>query len=119
MYQLSTVVEIILASNSAAIPMCARRGQFQNFLVIRIAFSTSHAFLPIRLCFTTFSIDLSCRNTTQACLTWEDIIIENPTDMFALKMAHNSYFDLGYQSQMRDSIARVLPLWKKNMPLYG
>ena len=66
-----------------------------------------------------FSIDLSCRNTAQACLTWEDILIENPTDMFALKMAHDSYFYLGYQAQIRDSIARVLPRWKENIPLYG
>lgn len=58
-------------------------------------------------------------NTAQACLTWEDILMENPTDMFALKMAHDSYFYLGYQAQMRDSIARVLPKWKENMPLYG
>lgn len=43
----------------------------------------------------------------------------NPTDMFALKMAHDSYFYLGYQSQIRDSIARVLPHWKENVPLYG
>lgn len=58
-------------------------------------------------------------NTAQACLTWEDILIENPTDMFALKMAHDSYFYLGYQAQIRDSIARVLPRWKENIPLYG
>ena len=62
---------------------------------------------------------LSCRNTAQACLTWEDILVENPTDMFALKMAHDSYFYLGYQSQIRDSIARVLPRWTENIPLYG
>ena len=66
-----------------------------------------------------FSIDLSGRNTAQACQTWEDILIENPTDMFALKMAHDSYFYLGYQAQIRDSIARVLPRWKENIPLYG
>ena len=59
------------------------------------------------------------RNTAQACLTWEDILVENPTDMLALKMAHDSYFYLGYQPQIRDSIARVMPKWKENMPLYG
>ncbi|XP_027035594.1 tetratricopeptide repeat protein 38-like isoform X2 [Pocillopora damicornis] len=58
-------------------------------------------------------------NTAQACLTWEDVLVENPTDMLALKMAHDSYFYLGYQPQIRDSIARVMPKWKENMPLYG
>lgn len=58
-------------------------------------------------------------NTAQACLTWEDILVENPTDMFALKMAHDSYFYMGYQEHIRDSIARVLPHWKEGMPLYG
>lgn len=62
---------------------------------------------------------LSFRNTAQACLTWEDILVENPTDMFALKMAHDSYFYMGYQEHIRDSIARVLPHWKEGMPLYG
>ena len=61
----------------------------------------------------------SFRNTAQACLTWEDILVENPTDMFALKMAHDSYFYMGYQELIRDSIARVLPHWKEGMPLYG
>ena len=50
---------------------------------------------------------------------WEDILVENPTDMFALKMAHDSYFYMGYQELIRDSIARVLPHWKEGMPLYG
>ena len=61
----------------------------------------------------------SFRDTAQACLTWEDILVENPTDMFALKMAHDSYFYMGYQEQIRDSIASVLPHWREGMPLYG
>lgn len=58
-------------------------------------------------------------STAEACLTWEDILIEHPTDMFAVKMAHDSYFYLGYQAQMRDSIARVLPHWNEKKPLYS
>ncbi|XP_015747661.1 PREDICTED: tetratricopeptide repeat protein 38-like [Acropora digitifera] len=58
-------------------------------------------------------------STAAACLTWEDILIEHPTDMFAVKMAHDSYFYLGYQAQMRDSIARVLPHWNEKKPLYS
>ena len=57
-------------------------------------------------------------NTAGACLIWENILVDHPTDMFAIKMAHDSYFYLGYQPQMRDSIARVMNKWKKNMPLY-
>ena len=57
-------------------------------------------------------------NTEGACNIWEDILAENPTDLFALKMAHDSYFYLGYQPQMRDSVARVFPHWKPDMPLF-
>ena len=37
----------------------------------------------------------------------------------ALKMAHDSYFYLGEKAMIRDSIARVYPVWqqKKNLPL--
>lgn len=47
----------------------------------------------------------------QATQIWEDILLEHPTDMMALKMAHDSYFYLGHKQQIRDSIARVMPWW--------
>ncbi|MGH0161423.1 UNVERIFIED_CONTAM: hypothetical protein FKN15_076552 [Acipenser sinensis] len=47
------------------------------------------------------------------------ILQDYPTDMLALKFAHDSYFYMGYQPQMRDCVARVLPHWKPHMPLYG
>lgn len=56
---------------------------------------------------------------SRAASLWEDILIENPTDMLALKFAHDTYFYLGYQRQLRDSIARVLPRWKPSAPLYS
>ncbi|KAK2158222.1 hypothetical protein LSH36_174g01076 [Paralvinella palmiformis] len=56
---------------------------------------------------------------TDACSVWEDILLEYPQDMLALKFAHDSYFYLGYQVQMRDSVARVMPQWKADMPLYS
>lgn len=56
---------------------------------------------------------------SRAASLWEDILIDNPTDMLALKFAHDTYFYLGYQRQMRDSVARVLPHWKPSMPLYS
>lgn len=57
--------------------------------------------------------------TSKACDVWEDILVDNPLDMLALKFAHDSYFYLAYHPQMRDGIARVIPYWKKSMPLYG
>lgn len=54
-----------------------------------------------------------------ACLVWEDILIDYPNDILSLKFAHDAYFYLGYQREMRDSIARVLPSWDKSIPLFG
>jgi hypothetical protein len=59
------------------------------------------------------------RYVVKALDTWEEILALYPTDVTALKFAHDSYFYLGYQDQMRDSIARVLPHWNDTMPLYG
>ena len=53
-----------------------------------------------------------------AVTTWENILLEHPTDMLAVKFSHDSYFYLGQGPQMRDSIARVLPHWKPTVPLY-
>ncbi|XP_047678345.1 tetratricopeptide repeat protein 38 isoform X2 [Tachysurus fulvidraco] len=55
----------------------------------------------------------------KACDVWEDILVEHPTDMLALKFSHDGFFYLGEQTQMRDSVARVLPHWKPHMPLYS
>ncbi|KAG7454285.1 hypothetical protein MATL_G00258000 [Megalops atlanticus] len=55
----------------------------------------------------------------KACDLWDEILLEHPTDMLALKFAHDGFFYLGYQTQMRDSVARVLPHWKPHMPLYS
>lgn len=56
---------------------------------------------------------------SRAASLWEDILIDNPTDMLALKFAHDTYFYLGCQRQMRDSVARILPRWKPSAPLYS
>ncbi|KAI7802351.1 tetratricopeptide repeat protein 38 isoform X2 [Triplophysa rosa] len=55
----------------------------------------------------------------KACEVWEDILVDHPTDMLALKFAHDGFFYLGEQIQMRDSVARVLPHWKPHMPFYS
>ncbi|KAG8142743.1 hypothetical protein E2320_005949 [Naja naja] len=51
------------------------------------------------------------------CDTWEEILQSNPTDMLALKFAHDGYFYMGSQTQMRDSIARVYRHWTPDIPL--
>ena len=55
----------------------------------------------------------------QATHIWEEILLDHPTDALALRFAHDTYFYLGHSSSIRDSIARVLPAWGKDRPLYG
>uniref|UniRef100_A0AAQ5XI20 Tetratricopeptide repeat protein 38 n=1 Tax=Amphiprion ocellaris TaxID=80972 RepID=A0AAQ5XI20_AMPOC len=56
-------------------------------------------------------------NFPKACDVWEDILVDHPTDLLALKFSHDAYFYMGAQTPMRDSVARVLPYWKPHMPL--
>jgi tetratricopeptide (TPR) repeat protein len=50
---------------------------------------------------------------------WESILIDEPTDLWALRFAHDTYFYLGDSANLRDSIARVLPAWSPDHPFYG
>jgi tetratricopeptide (TPR) repeat protein len=50
---------------------------------------------------------------------WEEILIDHPRDVWALRFAHDTYFYLGDAGNLRDSIARVLPEWSEQDPLYG
>uniref|UniRef100_A0AAQ4NZ04 Tetratricopeptide repeat domain 38 n=1 Tax=Gasterosteus aculeatus aculeatus TaxID=481459 RepID=A0AAQ4NZ04_GASAC len=54
-----------------------------------------------------------------ACDVWEDILVDHPTDMLALKFSHDGYFYTGAKAQLRDSVARVLPYWKPHMPFFS
>nr|XP_020040189.1 tetratricopeptide repeat protein 38 isoform X4 [Castor canadensis] len=56
-------------------------------------------------------------NFPKACDIWEQILRDHPTDMLALKFSHDAYFYLGYQEQMRDSVARIYPFWTPDVPL--
>ncbi|XP_012881170.1 PREDICTED: tetratricopeptide repeat protein 38 [Dipodomys ordii] len=56
-------------------------------------------------------------NMPKASDLWEQILQDHPTDMLALKCAHHAFFYLGYQEQMRDSVARVFPFWTSDIPL--
>lgn len=57
----------------------------------------------------------------RAAALWEDILLRHPTDMMALKAAHDTYFYLGEKAQIRDSVARVYPIWtasnRSSLPL--
>lgn len=64
-------------------------------------------------------VQLGKGNMYAACRLWEDVLVDHPTDMLALKLAHDCYFYLGRQREMRDSVARVLPAWRPSEPLYG
>lgn len=61
----------------------------------------------------------SCEDSRGAARQWEEILIEHPDDPWALRFAHDTYFYLGDSANIRDSIARVLPAWPVDHPLYG
>ncbi|MFI5016458.1 MAG: tetratricopeptide repeat protein [Dongiales bacterium] len=50
---------------------------------------------------------------------WEEILIDHPGDIWALRFAHDTYFYLGEAAVMRDSIARVLPAWPMDHDFHG
>uniref|UniRef100_A0A8C5DV61 Tetratricopeptide repeat protein 38 n=1 Tax=Gouania willdenowi TaxID=441366 RepID=A0A8C5DV61_GOUWI len=58
-------------------------------------------------------------NFPKASEAWEEILLDHPTDLLALKFAHDSYFYTGAQAEMRDSVVRVLPHWKPHIPLHS
>jgi tetratricopeptide (TPR) repeat protein len=58
-------------------------------------------------------------NINVACDYWERILIENPTDLMALKFAHDAYFYTGSHAQMRDSVGRVMPYWNSSLSMYS
>jgi tetratricopeptide (TPR) repeat protein len=55
----------------------------------------------------------------RAVAIWEEILIDHPRDIWALRFAHDTYFFLGDAGNLRDSIARVLPEWPEDDPHYG
>jgi tetratricopeptide (TPR) repeat protein len=65
------------------------------------------------------ALDAWCRNDLVAATArWEEILLDYPTDVLALRLAHFTHFYLGAADQMRDSIARVLPAWDEATPGY-
>ncbi|CAF1464077.1 unnamed protein product [Rotaria sp. Silwood1] len=52
--------------------------------------------------------------------TWETLLLSYPFDIMAIRFVSDIYIYLGNRNMLRDSIARVLPIWKSsssNRPL--
>ncbi|HEY4192321.1 MAG TPA: tetratricopeptide repeat protein, partial [Mesorhizobium sp.] len=50
---------------------------------------------------------------------WEGILLDHPQDGLALRLAHFTHFYSGDPRRMRDSMARILPLWSPEHRDYG
>lgn len=50
---------------------------------------------------------------------WNDILLDHPRDVFALRLGHFTHFYMGDSAGMRDSVQRVLPYWSEEHPAYG
>ena len=44
---------------------------------------------------------------------WEQILVEHPTDLLAIKFAHDMSYFLGETNNIRDCVARVYKRWEK------
>ncbi|MEO1092600.1 MAG: tetratricopeptide repeat protein [Pseudomonadota bacterium] len=58
-------------------------------------------------------------NGFRACRIWEDILVEEPRDLLALRLAHFQSFWLGTHRRMRNVVVRALPHWDRAVPRYG
>jgi len=69
---------------------------------------------------TDYTLFLWCfRYIDRACEIWEEILYDHPMDAFTLRLLQNGYYFLGANEAMRDSVARVIPLWSPSRPHYG
>ena len=58
-------------------------------------------------------------DTAGAVRCFEDILLDHPRDILAIRLAHYLHFYHGALAQHRDSTARVLPAWDESVPGYG
>lgn len=47
---------------------------------------------------------------------WDEILVDHPRDMLALRLSHFTQFYMGRSAGVRDAIARVLPRWRESDP---
>jgi hypothetical protein len=50
---------------------------------------------------------------------WDEILLDHPHDILAMRLAHTMHFFLGDLARMRDSMARVMPRWSEDVAGYG
>ncbi|RWS08787.1 tetratricopeptide repeat protein 38-like protein [Dinothrombium tinctorium] len=63
-------------------------------------------------------VHLAKNDFSSAATCFEEILLESPTDIHALKMAQDMYFFTGQLPDMKDSVARVVPFWESsNLPM--
>lgn len=68
------------------------------------------------------AIHMSKSHFRTASQIYEEILLDYPTDLLALKICSDIYLTIGDFTQLRDSPARVLEIWKDNyssFPEYG
>lgn len=54
-----------------------------------------------------------------AIATWEAILVGNPTDVLALRLAHHGHFYEGDGQNLRDTVTRRMFAWNRDVPGYG
>ncbi|CAF4132581.1 unnamed protein product [Rotaria sp. Silwood2] len=59
-------------------------------------------------------INWSLGYRSRAADIWETILLSYPFDIMTLRFALDTYFHLGNQNMLRDSVARVLPIWESS-----
>ena len=57
-------------------------------------------------------LEWSLGEFSQATETWEKLLVLYPFDMMAIKFVSDTYFYIGDRDMLRDSIARILPIWE-------
>ncbi len=55
----------------------------------------------------------------RTCAMWDQIIVEHPRDLLALRLQHFALFWLGRSTDLRAGPARVLHAWHDKVPGYG
>ena len=61
----------------------------------------------------------ACGDIMKACFHWEEVLVESPRDLLALKLHHTMSFYAGRSQVMRSVLAGVLGEWDDDVPGYG
>jgi tetratricopeptide (TPR) repeat protein len=55
----------------------------------------------------------------KAAHVWEEILVDHPRDVLALRLAHHAYFYMGAAGDMLGSVERALKSWGEDAPGFG